>query len=86
MKKESQDQQVLKHLLSGKRISTWTAIKFYNHTRLSRSINTLRKKYPIQDEWAEYGDKKFKLYFLSQEFLSKLSYETNKIYNQERKV
>lgn len=75
MKKESQDKQILNHLLKGKRISTWTAIKFYNHTRLHRSINTLRKKYPIQDEWVEHGGKKFKLYFLSQEFLSKLSHE-----------
>lgn len=65
MKTETQDQLVLNHLKKGNRISTLLAFKLWNHTRLSRSIHTLRQDYDIQDEWVEHAGTRYKTYFLT---------------------
>lgn len=62
---KSQDQLVLDHLESGKAISTFLAIKMWRHTRLSRSINTLRNAgHTIYGKMEEHAGKRYKVYFM----------------------
>lgn len=62
--KKSHDKLVKEWLESGKAISTWKAIKMWRHTRLSRSINTLRNAgMKIYGIMAEHGGRRFKIYY-----------------------
>lgn len=64
MKKESQDKKVLDWLMSGKGLSSMKAISMWKHTRLSRSINTLREDHEIFGKMVEHADSRFKLYYM----------------------
>ena len=43
-KKESQKAQILRHLMIGRTITTWTAIHYFKCTRLGSVIWTLKHK------------------------------------------
>lgn len=65
--RESQNKKVLKHLVSGRRITSYQAIKLYGITRLASRINDLKRSdVPIKTKiryhrdnksihWAEYS-------------------------------
>lgn len=62
---QSQNKQVLQHLQAGKAISTWTAIKTFNITRLSARIKNLRDSgVEIYGKMVEHGKKRYKVYYL----------------------
>lgn len=57
-------QAVLKHLKSGRKISSWDAIQKYRATRLSAIIFTLIEQgHDIRGEWVENKKEKTRAYF-----------------------
>lgn len=64
MEKEAQDQKVLKWLTSGKSLTSMSAIKMWKHTRLSRSIHTLRASYTIYGKLVKHKDAMHKVYYM----------------------
>lgn len=64
--KLSQNQQILKHLIKYGEISTWTAFKKYNITRLSARIWDLRNLYEmsIGDKTVTRKKKRFTVYYI----------------------
>lgn len=71
--KESQDQKVLNWLKAGKALTTYRAIVLWKHTRLSRSINTLRKDHTIYGKILYTSDNThFKIYYMENSPLFKI--------------
>lgn len=63
--KESQNKKVLNHLMSGKNVSSWYAIKTWRITRLSARIKDLRDSgYDIYGKMVEHSNSKFMLYYM----------------------
>lgn len=58
----TQLEQIEKHLLEKKVITSWEAIQWYSITRLSEMIRLLRKKYFITSNWMYHGKKHFVQY------------------------
>lgn len=62
---DSQDKTVLTWLLSGKTISSLECTLKWRHTRLGRSISTLRHLgWNILDKWEGEGQSKYKRYYI----------------------
>jgi hypothetical protein len=60
--------QVLNILLSGERLTSWTAMVKYHIGHLPRRILDLKEKgIAIQDEWVEENGSRFKQYFLTKQ-------------------
>lgn len=58
--------QVLNILLSGERLTTWSAMVNYHIGHLPRRILDLKEKgILIQDEWVEQDGSRYKQYFIS---------------------
>lgn len=57
--------QVFNILMTGERLTSWSAMVHYHIGHLARRIADLRDKgYPIKDEWVEENGMRFKKYFL----------------------
>jgi hypothetical protein len=62
---ESQCQQILDHMLDGKRIDGMTSLREYGCNRLPARILDLSKRgHTIDNEWRTVNGKRFKAYFI----------------------
>lgn len=70
MKFSKQCNQVLNILLSGEKLTSWSAMVTYKIGHLARRILDLKEKgIAIDDEWIEENGSRYKKYFLSRESL-----------------
>lgn len=61
----SQCEIILRHLQSGKSLTTFEAYELYHITTIGQRCTDLRREgHPIKDEWVSSRGKRFKRYFL----------------------
>lgn len=62
---QSKNALVLKHLQSGRPLTSWEAIQLYRHTRLAAYIEDLKKRgYEIETELIPKGRTRYAVYRL----------------------
>lgn len=70
--KATQIATIKAHLMAGKSITTWQAYQLYNITSLAQRIHELRNKgLPVDDEMVTKEGKRFKLYWLRPDYISR---------------